>query len=100
MEVLAIKGPSHDACVKHAERLFVAPPRRRVLVVTRDEQNSRLLKKHGNILNPDSGSLDTETKITDANSGRIHVAFQDLLEQYRSATVPSQLEDSLYAQLS
>lgn len=99
MELLAISGSSHDDCLKHAEHRFIVPSRCSVLLVTRDVHNSPRLKKHGSILHKASGALNTETKITDADSGMIHVAFRDLLDPYVSADTTSVLGDSLYARL-
>lgn len=101
VDVLAINGPSHEECRQHADLRFVPPPRRQVLLVTRDPHNAPRLKKDKSFLRADSEStLGADTKVTDATSARIHVAFRDLMDLYIGATTATDLEDSLYAELA
>lgn len=101
MEVLAVSGPSHEDCFEHVEKRFVLPARRQVLIVTRDPQNAPRLRRQRSILRPTAESaLGAETKITDASSAGIHVAFRDLLDLYIAAPTAAALEEALYARLA
>jgi len=101
LDVLAVSGPSHEACLAHVERRFVLPPRHQLLLVTRDPNCTKLLPKQKSFLHADSGArFGAEPKITDVDSAKIHVGFGDLIELFVTAANAAGLEDSLYARLT
>jgi hypothetical protein len=100
VEVLAVNGPSHEECEKHAGLRFVPPLHRQVLLVSRDPHNTPRLKKDKSLFSVESGRLGAETNITDASSAQIHLTFRDLMDIYNAANTAAELEDSLYARLA
>jgi hypothetical protein len=101
MEVLAVNGPSHEQCLAHVDQRFVPPPREQLLLITRDPQCTKLLPRQRSFVRADPPArIGTETKITDVNSARIHVAFGELIESYTNASDSAGLEASLYARLA
>src|SRR5207245_494984 len=98
MDVLAVSGPSHEACLEHIELRFVPAARRQILIVTRDPHNAPRLKKQGSILRPITRpTLGDEPSITDTNSSKMHVAFRDLMDSYIAAPTVDSLEEALYS---
>jgi hypothetical protein len=101
IEVLAVRGPSHEDCIEHIERRFVPPARRQILVVTLDPHNAPRLKKQRNYLRPNTPQpVGAEGKITDPAGSQLNLAFHDLMDLYLAADTAAGLEAALYARLS
>jgi hypothetical protein len=101
VEVLAVRGPSHEECEGHARLRFIPPPRRQVLLVTRDPHNAPRLKRDRRIVETNSEPrLGVEPTITDVWASLKHVAFQDLMHFYIEAPSAVVLEDSIYGWLT
>ena len=87
IDLLAIRGNTHEACIEHSNG-FLPLPRRQVLLISRDRDNIPWRKKFGSILQTDNPQLGGEHKFTDPNGGSLHLGYQNLLGIFqRSATV-------------
>jgi len=98
VDLIAVRGNSHDECVTHVNKL--RPLRRRpTLLVSRDHDNTKWAKKLGNFLQPLTQPGD-EPRITDPSSGMIHIGYQNLLEPFISAQNAAALAISIHAELA
>jgi hypothetical protein len=84
VDLLAVRGHSHEACVKHASA-YIAPQRKQVLVVSRDSDNNRLAGRVRKFLLPNAAKLGDETKITEPEAARVHIGYQDIFTAYLPA---------------
>jgi len=97
VDLLAVCGNSHDECITHVGE-FLRPLRRPTLLVSRDHDNTKWLKKLGNFLQPlvDPGE---EPRITDPSSGMLHLGYQNLLEPFLSAQSAAAFAASVHAEI-
>jgi hypothetical protein len=72
VDLLAIRGASHEDCLKYCQGLL-SPPRRQTLLVSRDPDNNPWLRRLGSFLQPESQHLGQERKITDPANGLLHL---------------------------
>lgn len=73
MDLIAVRGTSHDECTTHVSKLGFAL-RRQTLLVSRDHDNTKWARKLGNFLQPLAQPGD-EPKITDPSSGMLHLGY-------------------------
>ena len=99
VDVLAVRGQSHDQCLAHATRVK-RPARHKLLLVSRDRLERGLLPKEGNINSPRIAEPPGETKFTDVESGMARISFKELLDLFESAATRQQLEESLNARIA
>jgi hypothetical protein len=98
LDLLAIRGDRHDQCRKHAQN-FLAGARRKVLFVSRDQENSALSRRSRSILRPET-ALGQENKITDPESAIIHIDYQTLLHAFQDAQTPVAMAGAINAELA
>jgi hypothetical protein len=96
VDVIAIRGRSHDECLKHS-RDVVPPQRRKLLIVSRDGDNTPFLARFGSIFTSGNPSLEQERKFNDPETAKLTVGYQALLNGYRSVATVERLEEYLYA---
>lgn len=100
VDLLAIRGVSHEECIKHS-RDFLPLPRRKVLLISRDPDNNPCRRRLGSFLKPESTRLGQELNITDPASGSLHLGYRKLLdiflESTTSAAVQVAINDELVA---
>lgn len=99
VDVLAIRGATHEACIKHSER-YVPSPRRHVLLVSRDRDNTVWVNRFGSFLQPETVSPGAERKITDPATGMLHLGYHNLLSLYRQANTAEEIEAGISAELA
>ncbi|MGA2233967.1 MAG: hypothetical protein ABSG23_00610 [Terriglobales bacterium] len=99
VDVLVIRGFTHQSCIEHSKK-FLGNPQRQVLLVSRDRDNTRWLQRFGTFLQPKSSMLDQEPKITDPSSGSLYLGYQNLLEVFLSSTTAAAIEGGVRAQLA
>lgn len=99
VDLLAIRGNTHERCIEHS-RAFLPLPRRQVLLVSRDRDNTRWQRKFGSILEPDTPQLGQERKITDPQGGFLHLGYQKLLDIFRNSLTPAQVQGAINAELA
>jgi hypothetical protein len=98
VDILAIRGGTHEACVKHSQT-FIPLPRRQVLLVSRDRDNTPWRQKFGSFLQPETSQLGEERKITDPQGGLLHLGYQKLLEVFRTSQTQADLLGAIHAEL-
>lgn len=99
VDILVIRGVSHESCIEHSKK-FLPNPQRQVLLVSRDRDNTRWQQRFGTFLEPTSPTLGQEPKITDPGSGSLHLGYQNLLEVFQSSSTPAAIEGGIRAQLA
>jgi hypothetical protein len=96
MDLLAVRGKSHEECKAHFEKLRPSG-RRRALLVSRDHNNSRWNKRFGSILDVDPLVPSREREFTKATGGALHIDFQTLLEEFLSSETQIELQGKINA---
>jgi hypothetical protein len=99
VDILVIRGFTHESCIEHSKK-FLGNPQRQVLLVSRDRDNTRWLRRFGTFLQPKSPTLDQEPKITDPSSGALNLGYQNLLEVFLSSTAAAAIEGGVRAELA
>ncbi len=99
MEVIAIRGPSHEDSDKHV--LARLPDHRgRLLLVSRDEENTpwdaRLQRIYDQV--PDEPSA--ESKFTEPTSAIVRLGYRDFMDAFRGAANEAELREAIDAKLS
>jgi len=99
VDLIAIRGASHEGCIEHS-KTFLANPRRQVLLVSRDQDNTAWLQRFGSFLQPVIPQLGQERNITDPASGSLHLGYQNLLEIFRRSATSAAVEGGISAELA
>lgn len=99
VDLLAIRGVSHESCIKHS-MTFLTNPQRQVLLVSRDPDNTAWQKKFGSFLEPTIPKPGQERNITDPASGSLHLGYYNLLEIFRRSPTAAAVEEGINAELA
>jgi len=97
LDLLAVRGKTHDQCHKYAQTKFTPNTRRQAILVTRDRENLPRRRRSGSILQTSEPKLGDERKITDPESAIIHVDYQGLIAAFISATTVEELSQKVLA---
>jgi hypothetical protein len=98
VDLLAIRGVSHEDCIEHSKR-FLSSPRRQVLLISRDNDNNPWRQRFGSILQPATQQLGLERNITDTTSGSLHLGYRKLLDIFQQATTQTDIQGAINAEL-
>ena len=98
VDLLAVCGNSHDACITHVAELL-PPLRRPTVLVSRDHDNTKWAKKLSNFLQL-RAEPGEEPRITDPFSGMLHIGYQNLLEPFISAQSAVAFTASVHAEFA
>jgi hypothetical protein len=99
VDLIAIRGLTHEACIDHS-KTFVGSPQRQTLLVSRDYNNVKWHHKFGSFLEPVIAQPGQERKITDPASGTLHLGYQNLLEIFLASATAAELGDGINAELA
>jgi hypothetical protein len=99
IDLLAIRGISHQACIEHSKTL-VALPRRKSLLISRDRDNNPWSRKFGSFLDPENAQLGQEQKFTDPASGSLHLGYRKLLDIFQASATANAVQGAIDAELS
>lgn len=99
VDLLAIRGDSHEECLKHSQDL-VPMPRRQILLVSRDPDNNPWLRRFGSFLERESTRLGQEPKITDPTSGLLHLGYRNLLDIFQQTATVTAVPGAIDAELA
>jgi hypothetical protein len=99
IDLLAIRGSSHQACIEYS-RAFLPLPRRKALLVSRDRDNNTWFRRFGNFLEPESAQLGQEQKFTDPTSGSLHLGYRKLLDIFLTSDTATVVQGAINAELS
>jgi hypothetical protein len=99
LDLLVIRGVSHESCIEHS-KTFLPHPQRQVLLVSRDRDNTEWRQRFGSILQSIAPQLGEEAKITDPTSGSLHLGYQNLLQLFRGSTTAADIRGGISAELA
>lgn len=99
IDIAAVRGDTHEACIEHSKRI-IPLSRRKVLLVSRDRDNNDWTRKFGSFLEPETGQLGQEKKITDPASGTWHVGYRNLLSIYQNSKDLNEAKGAINGQLA
>jgi hypothetical protein len=99
IDVLVIRGISHESCIEHS-KTFLPLPRRKSLLVSRDLHNNAWSQRFGSFLEPVAATLNQEQKFTDPASGLLHLGFRRLLDVFLGSTNVEDVQGALNAELA
>lgn len=99
IDLLAIRGDTHEACIEHSKK-FLPLPHRAVLLLSRDRDNTPWQRKFGSILEPEPARISEERNITDPQAGSLHLGYARLLEIFRGAATPAEVQGAINAELA
>jgi hypothetical protein len=99
VEILAVRGATHDQNLKHADK-HVPLPRRQFVIVSRDTHNSLLGSREGNIFRTKPAGDPALVKFSDPGYNRFYLGFQELLTDFINANSPVELEGGVCARLA
>jgi hypothetical protein len=91
LDLLAVRGKTHEHCHKYAQTQFTPNTRRQALLVTRDHDNLPRKRRSGSILQTSTPKLGDERKYTDPESAIIHVDYQGLIAAFNDAATVDEL---------
>jgi len=98
VDLLAIRGNTHQACIEHS-KTFVPLPRRQFLLVSRDRDNTPWRKKFGSFLEPNTPQLGQERRFTDPDGGLLHLGYARLLDIFRQSPTSAAVQGAINAEL-
>jgi hypothetical protein len=99
VDLVAIRGESHEECLKYSQRLL-SPPRRQTLLVSRDPDNNPWSRRFGSFLQPESPHLGSERNITDPASGLLHLGYRNLLTIFQNTATVAGVPGAIDAELA
>jgi hypothetical protein len=98
VDLLAIRGNSHDECIKHS-KTFLPYPRRQTLLVSRDRDNNEFSQRFGSFLETNSARFGQERRITDPQGGVLHLGYRKILDFFQNAPTAAALRTAIYDEL-
>jgi len=99
VDLLAVRGPSHEACIEHSKN-FLPWPRRKSLLVSRDLHNNAWLQRFGSFLEPQATHLNEEQKFTEPSSGLLHLGFRRLLDIFQESATVNDVQGAINDELA
>lgn len=99
VDVLAIRGNTHKACIEHSKNFHLLP-RRQALLVSMDRENSPWRKKYGSFIEIDKPPLGQERRITDPRGGFLHMGYHKLLDIFIISQTTADLQGAINAELA
>lgn len=99
VDLLAIRGASHEGCIEHSKS-FLPLPRRQVLLISRDRDNDSWRQSSGSFLRTASPQLGQERNFTDTASVTLHIGYRNLLDIFQQSTTISAIQGAINAELN
>jgi hypothetical protein len=97
LDLLAVRGRTHEQCAKYAQTQFTPNARRQALLVTRDHENLPRKRRSRSILQTSTPKLGDERKYADPESAIIHIDYQGLIAAFNEATTVDELSQGVSA---
>ena len=100
VDVVAIRGTSHEKCIDHLKLMWVGNQRRQLLLVSRDTDNFPWRRRFTSILEPVAPRPGDERKFTDPAGGSLHIGYQNLLSILQDAINVDDIAGGINAELT
>jgi len=75
-------------------------PRRQILLVSRDPDNNRWLKRFGSFLQPEGTRFGQERNFTEPASGLLHLGYRNVLEIFQRTITVTDVPGAINAELA
>jgi hypothetical protein len=99
LDLIAIRGKSHEDCIEHSKR-FLPLPRRKVLLISQDRDNNSWSPRFDSFLRMPNLLLSQERNITDTASGTLHLGYRKLLDIFQQSTTVAAVQGAINAELN
>ena len=99
IDLLAIRGDTHEACIDHSKK-FSFSPRRQILLISRDRDNTPWAKRFGSFLEPQTPRIGDKIRYSDPQGAKLHLGYAKILNAFRNAATREDLERTIYAELT
>ena len=100
VDVVAIRGTSHEKCVEHLKSVWLRNQRRQLLLVSRDTDNMNWYRKFTSILEPVTPLPADDRKFTDPAGASLHIGYRDLLSIFQHANGADDIAKGINAKLT
>ncbi len=100
IDILAIRGSSHEACREHIRNFYEIPPRRKAIIISRDKDNNDWQRKFGSFLEATTPQLGQDRDITDPEAGLFHLGYRKLLDIFMNSNTPGEVQGAINATLA
>jgi len=100
VDFLAIRGTTHELCIEHSKKHYQRLPRRQILLISRDHDNTAWRQRFGSFLQANSPQFGGDRNITDPDSGALHLGYQKLLDIFRQSATATAVRGAIYAELT
>ena len=100
VDVIAIRGTSHEECIEHLRSMWLRLQRRQMLLVSRDADNMKWYRKFRSILEPVAPRPADDRKFTDPAGASLHIGYQDLLSIFQHANRADDIARGINAKLT
>ena len=100
VDVVAIRGTSHEKCVEHLRSVWLWNRRRQLLLVSRDTDNMNWYCKFTSILEPVAPRPADDRKFTDPAGASLHIGYQNLLSIFQRANGAADIAKGINAELT
>lgn len=94
LDLCAIRGVSHEKCIEHLKGIQ-QNPRRKLLLISRDPDNTHWDPRFGNFLQPVPTCLHQENRITEPSTRLLHLGYQDVLAIFRRAATIGEVSNGI-----
>ena len=95
-DVMAIRGQTHQECIKHVLQVQGKRQRRHLLLVSRDSDNTPKDRRHENILRRRESPPGEERRYIDGRNPSYHLGYQNLIGILASAATASDVAEHVY----
>ena len=96
-DVMAVRASTHQDCERHVAARPGRRQRRHLLLVSKDEDNTRLDRRQNRIDQPRRSVGGPERRYTDGWKPSYQIGYQDMIEILGSAKASSDVAEELYA---
>lgn len=100
LDLIAIRGNTHEECAKHCNKLFSPLPHRQSLLISRDRDNAFWPDRPISFLDLDAPKLGDERKITEPRSSIHYLEYQVILDAFINAQTCENLGGEIHGKLS
>ena len=98
MDLVAIRGRTHDLCLKHYKKMLPMG-RNLVLLVSRDPDNNPWPERFGSFLQPPITQQVSEYNITDPGSAARQLGYRELLDIFQQSETVAEAKEQLSVKL-
>ena len=96
IDVMAVRGQTHQECVEHILKGHGRRQRRHLLLVSRDTDNTPRDRRHDNILRTREPAPGEERRYIDGRNPSYHLGYQNIIGILASAATANDIAEHVY----